>query len=165
MENGRNAMMYDKRNKRRKGFTVIELLVTLSMLGALAGIAVPIAKAYIMKAEYAALQTTLEFLMDAEDLYRVENDEYFPKAGVVYIDRGKRKSIPELNYTFPSGHRHRYYIYGYNRELWGWKYNYYYIMVYSDFDFNKNGYDDMFILITYFRNDDPVYIRKVFQYQ
>ena len=161
----RHDIIQDIFKKRKLGFTLVELMVTLAILGVLAGISIPTAKVYMLKAEYAALQSIMRFLMDGEDLHFAENDKFYPETGIINIPKGAVKDIPELAYTFPQGHKHRYIIYGLNREIGEWKYNYYYIMVYSDFDFNNNGYNDVFIAITYIRNGEIIYNRKIYQYR
>lgn len=96
--------------RREGGFTLIELMVTLAILGILASIGVLNASRFRAKAEYAAIQSTLRSLMDGEDLYFVENDKFYPDRGRVNIPSGAQRSIPELAYNFPSGHKHRFTI-------------------------------------------------------
>ena len=124
----------------------------------------PSAKQYILKAHYAALTANLKHLMDAEDIYCNDNGSYFPERGAIQISKGERKEIPELNFTFPEGHKHRYILYGYNYSSGSYSMKYYYVMVYSDLDFNKNGINDMYILITYIRNGEMIYNRRMLQY-
>jgi prepilin-type N-terminal cleavage/methylation domain-containing protein len=90
-----------------QGFTLVELLVTVSIIGILLGIAVPIANVYRAKAEYSSVLATLRYLMDGEETYLLENDAFYPEGfGVVSVGRGEEKAIPELKYTFPAGHKH-----------------------------------------------------------
>jgi len=151
------------RKKGRRGFTLIEILMTMVVLGILAGISIPTMKAYKLKAEYAVLQTTMRHIMDGEDLHFIKNNEFYPERGTVVIPKGVRKSISELGHTFPSGHNHRYMLCGLNRKLGRWRINYYYFFVYSDFDFNRNGRTDIFVVTTYIRNDELLYNRTIYQ--
>ncbi len=96
--------------RRKGGFTLVELMVALAILGILASMAVLNASRFRAKAEYAAIQSTLRSLMDGEDLYFVENDKFYPDRGRVNIPSGAQRSIPELAYNFPSGHKHRFTI-------------------------------------------------------
>ncbi len=148
----------------KRGFTLIEVITTLAVVGVLAAISVPNMKAYLLKTEYTALDTVVQFLMRAEEIYYAEEDEFYPQQGTINIPKGVKVSIPELGYTFPEGHKHRYVIYGLNRDLGPRKIRYYYILIYSDFDFNNNGRNDLFMVITYMLNNDYVYKRWIRQF-
>lgn len=143
------------------GFTLIELLITIAMLGILAGIAVPTFSVYKMKAEKVVIDVTLDFLMDAQDLYFAENNEFYPRNGKINIKKGKENQIPDLAYTFLSGHKHRYIIYGKNTN----KVNNYYVEVRADFDFNGNGKNDRFRYTTLYRKGKQIEYRVLRQYK
>ena len=150
--------------KASNGFTLIDLITTIAILGILAGISIPTMTTYLFKAQLASLETTLDHLMDGEDLCFFGNDTFHPENGSINIPKGVKKEIPEIAYTFPKGHNHHYMIYGYNQSGRSWKYNYYYIYVRSDFDFNRNGSKDIFIVITYYYNGRTLYHRKIYHY-
>ena len=64
------------RNQKCKyGFSLIELMTSIAIIGILSSISIPNYLSYKKKAEYAALQVTLKFLMDAQDIYFFENDK------------------------------------------------------------------------------------------
>ena len=158
--------------RRSTGFTLIELMVTLGIIGMLASLAVPLASSYRTKAEYASLTATLRYLMDGQETYFIENDCFYPEGfGSITVNRGQQKDIPELAYTFPADHKHRYLIWAINFNWGTWKLNYYWIYVYADFDRNGNGQNDLYIVRTYLLNNDPIisggtrYYRLIQQFQ
>lgn len=145
---------------RKYGFTLIELLVTITLIGVLTGIAVPLANSYRMKAEYTSLQTTLRYLLDGQEVYFIENGSFYPGGfRAVRVSKGEEKAIPELNYTFPAGHKHTYYIRALNLKFGGSRLNYSWIYVYADFDRDRNGRNDLYIAMTYLIDNNPITIR------
>lgn len=123
-----------------KGFTLVEIMISLAILGILASISIPNYRIYRDKAEYASMLTTLKYLMDGEDFYFLENGAFF----AVNVPSGKAMDIPELAYSFPDGHKNRYKIKVTNNK----RRNRYIITAYCDFDSNGNGKDDRFTATT-----------------
>jgi len=124
--------------RRDHGFTLIELIIVLAILGILATISISNFASYRDKAEYVAVRTTLKHLMDGEDFYLFENSSFYPRNGKIKIPKGVARDIPELAYSFPEGHKNRYIIQGKNNA----QRNYYRIEVRCDFDSNNNGKKD-----------------------
>jgi len=143
--------------KRIGGFTLIELMVTLAILGILASIGVLNGARYRAKAEYVAIQSTLRSLMDGQDLYFVENDQFYPQRGRINIPSGAQRNIPELAYNFPSDHKHSYTIQGRNTT----RLNRYIITVRSDLDLDGNGRRDRFVARTVIRRGRVVVNRQI----
>jgi hypothetical protein len=120
--------------------------------------------------------------MDGQNVYLMENNEFYPDNDSILIPEGIAREIPELGYTFAAGHKYRYLIFGANREFEVWrttrdqiadkqkskdeviKFNYYTIVVYTDKDFNNNGRNDISVARTYIRNGEVLYNRKIYQY-
>ena len=123
-----------------KGFTLVEIMVSLAILGILAAISIPNYKLYKDKAECASMLTTLKYLMDGEDFYFLENGAFF----AVNIPKGTAMGIPELAYSFPEGHKNRYRINVVNNK----RRNRYIIKAFCDFDSNGNGKNDRFTATT-----------------
>ena len=95
--------------KQQKGFTLVELMVVLAIIGVLLVIAVPLANSYRMRAEYANIASTLRYLMDGQEAYFLDKDSFYPAgSGSVTINRGQEMEIYELAYNFPAGHKHRF---------------------------------------------------------
>ena len=65
-----------KNLKSREGFTLVELIVVIAVLGTLAGIAVPRITGVQDKAVYASGKALLANLKTPLELYRVENGDY-----------------------------------------------------------------------------------------
>jgi len=123
-----------------KGFTLVEIMVTLAILGILATISIPNFKRFVGKAELASMMTTLKYLMDGEDFYLFENNAFF----AVNIPSGTAMEVPELAYSFPEGHKNRYRINVLNNA----RRNRYRITVFCDFDSDGDGADDRFTATT-----------------
>ena len=61
----------------KKGFTLIEMLVVVLIIGILAGVALPQYTSAVRKARVAEAKISLRALIDAEDRYILEHNDYF----------------------------------------------------------------------------------------
>jgi general secretion pathway protein G len=59
---------------RRAGFTLIELVVTVAILGILAGVAMPLAQMTAQRAKESELRTALRTLRDGIDAYKAAGE-------------------------------------------------------------------------------------------
>ncbi len=92
------------------------------------------------------------------------NGVFYPERGLITVPAGEFREIEELNVVFPGGHRHRYLLYGFNSATPSMILSYYYLIVFTGTDFNRNGRDDVFLVMTYLRNGETVYHRRIVRY-
>ena len=144
------------------GFTLIELVTSITILIIFAAISILNFNIYIKKAEYSALQQILRNLMNAEDIYFMEKERFFPDIISINIPKGVSKRIDPLKYTFPSGHKHHYIIGGNNLDP---QIQSYWIEVRCDYDFNGNGLADRIRFTTLHKNGSPISYRAFHQFQ
>ena len=62
--------------KSKKGITLIELLVTISIVAILAAVAIPVYTNYMQRARRADAKTALEQLRASQEMFRAERGSY-----------------------------------------------------------------------------------------
>ena len=87
---------YLQRWKENKGFSLVELMVAVGIIGVMSTIAVPRYQEFRAKAAQAEAQATLSSIYTLQQLYFTENDEYATAATVALL-----KS--KLNYQVSTG--------------------------------------------------------------
>jgi prepilin-type N-terminal cleavage/methylation domain-containing protein len=145
-----------------KGFTLIELIISLAIVGVLAATSVPVMRAYVLKARQLELELTIKHLMDGMETHYLDTNEMYPplKSNFIEtltIERGQGKIIKELSYTFPAGHRHKYVFY--NMDLSSLIPSYphmVYIYICADFDYDRDGVNDFYIIYMCLENNRPM---------
>ncbi|MCP4503285.1 MAG: prepilin-type N-terminal cleavage/methylation domain-containing protein [Deltaproteobacteria bacterium] len=66
--------------KAVKGFTLIELMIVVAIIGILAAIAIPNFVKFQCRAKQSEAKTNLKALFTANESYRAEHDKYFGQA-------------------------------------------------------------------------------------
>ncbi len=94
--------MYHKKTARplatRPGFTLVEILVVITIIGILAGIAIPAINAGVYRAKVAAIKLEVNSLASAIDQYSLKYGDYPPDfSDKSVIDRHYRKLFPRIS--------------------------------------------------------------------
>lgn len=66
------------KNKQQQGFTLIELMIVVAIIGVLSAVAIPAYKNYVQKTEVASAAATVRGLLTNIDMYQQENGGTFP---------------------------------------------------------------------------------------
>ena len=76
----------NKESKNKKGFTLIEMLVVVLIIGVLAAIALPQYKLAVGKAKFATLKSAVKAVAEAEDRYFLIYNKYTAELEKLDID-------------------------------------------------------------------------------
>jgi general secretion pathway protein G len=85
--------MIQKTLKNKKGFTIIEMMVVLTIIGLLASLGVKLHKRSIIKAKEAVLKENLYQIRDSLEQYYADKSKY-PEDLETLVDEGYLRKIP-----------------------------------------------------------------------
>lgn len=86
------------RGKEANGFTMIELMIVVSIVGILATLAVPSYQGTLLRAREAALRQDLFTMRDVLDQHRADQGKYPPSLRAL-VDAGYLRAIPNDPFT------------------------------------------------------------------
>ena len=86
------------RGKEANGFTMIELMIVVSIVGILATLAVPSYQGTLLRAREAALRQDLFTMRDVLDQHRADQGKYPPSLQAL-VDAGYLRAIPNDPFT------------------------------------------------------------------
>ncbi|MGB4569758.1 MAG: type II secretion system protein [Tepidanaerobacteraceae bacterium] len=89
------ARALHKRTKGDKGFTLIELIVVIAVLGVLATLIIPRVVGVQSEAETAAMEANEKIIRNALERYYLDNDEAYPEELDDLVEEGYLDEIPE----------------------------------------------------------------------
>ncbi len=70
-------------NRNQKGFTLVELLIVVIILGILAAVVIPQFNSAASESKEAALASNLATVRQAVEMYKVQHNDSFPGSGMV----------------------------------------------------------------------------------
>lgn len=107
--------------RRQRGFTLLELMVTVLILGVLSATAIPLYHTWTQRAYGTEAALMMKQIMDGEIMYYLAHDEFLPRtAGEQWLINADGSVIPptpgnaltrikdSLNVNIPIGHRLQY---------------------------------------------------------
>jgi prepilin-type N-terminal cleavage/methylation domain-containing protein len=81
------------------GFTLIELMIVVAIIGILAGIAIPVYQSHIIKSKQAEARTTLAAVYTNQVVYFSENGAYGGSEAAIGMDMRGRKLYSPVAFT------------------------------------------------------------------
>ncbi len=134
--------MQQKKNKQA-GYTLIELLTVVTIIGILASIAIPNYKGYRDKAKMVTVNTTLRQIRLAQEVYWTDHKMYFPDPSAPIVDQSGSLTVAGLDMKIYLPHGQKYSIATLDDSTNNKKS--YTVVIETDFDRNQNGVNDQYL--------------------
>jgi general secretion pathway protein G len=81
-------------SKRLEGFTFIELVMVITILGILVAVAIPVYRAQILASKESVLEHNLAIIRERIDQYKADRDQYPPSLAAL-VEADYLREIPE----------------------------------------------------------------------
>lgn len=88
--------MQNQQHRKQKGFTLIELMIVVAIIGVLSAIAIPAYQNHVKKSEAATGLATAKSLVTNVDMYIQENGTFPPNTAAGFADVGATTSMNAL---------------------------------------------------------------------